>query len=349
MSGVNITILEGGKAENFGQVTKLRTSNGSDHDLWVPKGDVETKHLSVKKNGLYYTNQYEPTASEKKDGKAYDIYGWDTITVSVKKKVTGKKKKLKPDGAEIDVPTTVEVDDDGNLVEKELPTSIEIQVPPSKLQYYDGESISTSGMVVKAYYADDTEWGTVPLSEITIDPTTATASEGEEYSDGDGVNALRIWYEKHSYYMPEYGRTYEQYVYPYVLGVEGNFLYTVGGSSVGEVYVTRYNNKLYACRISGTNEFNLYGIYPADSEHQTDFGWWFAFSGGTTYRTTNYFTKSVWNVITNVPESTKDPTEIDPSSLRPTSGSQTITVKWTPDGGEDELTDTFDITVVPHN
>jgi hypothetical protein len=53
MSGENITILEGGKAENFGQVTKLRTSNGTDHDLWVPKTDVETKHLSVKKNGLY--------------------------------------------------------------------------------------------------------------------------------------------------------------------------------------------------------------------------------------------------------------------------------------------------------
>ena len=49
--------------------------------------------------------------------------------------------------------------------------------------------------------------------------------------------------------------------------------------------------------------------------------------------------------LTNVPESTKDPTRA--GELYPTA--QTITVKWTPPEGEDELTDTFDITVIPHN
>ena len=175
MSGENITILEGGKAENFGQVTKLKTSNGSGSDLWVPKTDVKTGHLSVKKNGLYYTSQYKPTASEKKDGHAYDIYGWDTITVSVKKKVKGKKKK----GGK-DVHISVEADDNGNLVETEdLPSYISIKTLPEQIAYFDGEPIYLDGIVVKAYFEDGEEWGPVPFSELSPKPSKAEYTESE--------------------------------------------------------------------------------------------------------------------------------------------------------------------------
>lgn len=184
MSGVNITILEGGKAENFGQVTKLRTDNGDGHDMWVPKVDVQTKSLSVKKNGLYYTKEYPPTSSEKKDGHAYDIYGWDTITVSVKKKVKGKKKKTDPStGLDYDVPATVEVDDDGNLVEKEVPTSIRIVKEPTTTVYVDGYSISIAGIKVKAYLEDGSEWGDVPFNELSYEPTVASIGDGGKTGD----------------------------------------------------------------------------------------------------------------------------------------------------------------------
>lgn len=338
MSGVNITILEGGKAENFGQVAKLRTNNGSDHDLWVPKTDVETKHLSVKKNGLHYTNQYQPTVSEKKEGKFHDVYGWDTITVSVKKKVKGKKRKTSPStGLEYDAPTSVDVDDDGNLIETELPVSIEIEIPPSKLEYNDGENISNNGMVVKAYYADDREWGVVPNNEITLEPSVASG-DGDEYSDGDGVNAILVTM------VNGVGSSGSIIIGDKVLGsMDGNPCTITALSSVatlGSTFLaTRYNGNSYFKLVSGHS-------VPADIATQTNGIWNFSGGSSSVIRSTERFAGGPWGeYFTNLPVSTKNPTEA--GEMYPSN--QSITACWTPPEGEEELTDTFDITVIPSN
>lgn len=348
MSGENITILEGGKAENFGQVTKLKTSNGSGHDLWVPKTDVKTGHLSVKKNGLYYTNQYEPTASEKKDGHAYDIYGWDTITVSVKKKVKGKKKKRSPKtGLEYDAPTSVDVDDDGNLIETELPVYIEIEQPPDKLEYRDGESISKAGMVVKAYYADDREWGTVPNSETTLDPSTAQGDSDQKEYDKDGVHAIGFLCSIYNAHNRVQG--YHANIPFQVREVSGGTLYSFFyRATVGYAYFTKYNGRVYYASFDASMVGPTYATFNSDGE-----GWYGTDNLGGTVSTNGQFrgsfTSIEWNpfFLALIPESEVDPTLV-PAEGGGTSD-QTITVGWTPPDGEEELTDTFDITVIPSN
>lgn len=350
MSGVNISILEGGKTENFGQVTKLRTSNGSDHDLWVPKTDVETKHLSVKKNGLHYTNQYEPTASEKKEGKFHDVYGWDTITVSVNKKAKGKKKKISPStGIEYDAPTSVDVDDDGNLVETELPVSIDIKTPPNKLEYRDGENISKTGMVVKAYYADDSEWGIVPLDEISIDPPIASGGGGGFTPEDNPFDLPSVefaltpstWVQK----------TQEGYSYHYTkrfIGYEYGIVVRYGTGDVRIIVVSRTgDNKWYGWGITDTPSI-LPTPNPPNNLYQ------FTYDGKTAYYTIDNMSTPLAYCDANVPLNDIDISTNKYGELAwlilygsPDGSSETITVGWTPPQGEDELTDTFDITVTP--
>ena len=340
MSGVNITILEGGKSENFGQVTKLRTSNGADHDLWVPKTDVETKHLSVKKNGLYYTNQYQPTSSEKKSGKAYDIYGWDTITVSVKKKVTGKKKKRSPStGIEYDAPTSVDIDDDGNIIETELPVYIEIEQPPDKLEYRDGESISKAGMVVKAYYADDREWGTVPNSDTTLKPSVAEGGGGgmDIYNVSQAGEHLITFRASNFPWHRNYRKAFDGEAYFAFIHTEGWYIPLVI-STEREACLVQYQER--------------------------DDGTWKSAQGGTIFRYNDniyYYSdgggQSGDSIISSDKPLYGDFLTLDLALQTIAaiidsgggSGAQTITVGWTPPEGEEELTDTFDITVIPSN
>lgn len=327
MSGENITILEGGKAENFGQVTKLKTSNGSGNDLWVPKTDVKTGHLSVKKNGLYYTNQYTPTASEKKDGKFYDIYGWDTITVSVKKKVTGKKRK----GSK-DVPISVEVDDDGNLIETEMvPTRIEIETPPEQLSYFDGEQIYLDGIVVKAYTEDDQEWGTVPFDELTPKPTKA------EYTQSDlGFTADEDWLVNDAgTYL---GRVIDRSFYKSYDGkaIAAFKVYTVGGDFTAPILLALDGKSVEHSQGSGLAKVEVDG-----------YSWYVNARYG--YAESNNYDSAGLHVI---PSSTLESlvnlvlSASNAHAYGGETGKQTIHVNW--DRGDGEiLTDSFEITVNP--
>ena len=207
----NITIKEGDISQGFGHINKLRTSNGSDHDRWVPEDEVDTESLHVDKNGLYYTRAYEPSKSEKKKGKKGKCYGYDSVTVSIINKTSGKDS----DGN----PISVGVDDEGNLTETQLPVRIEIVTPPTETLYLVGEPINTAGMVVKAYNADDTEWGVVPSDEYTIAPLIAPEVSDVGYATSD---LLTNWeqpiplYKKltfeYSYEGDSYRRT-EKYVF----------------------------------------------------------------------------------------------------------------------------------------
>lgn len=160
----NITILEGGQAKVFGHVQKLKIINsGGGSSLWVSEDAVPTGSLYVNENGTYYASN---------DG----YFGYDEVEVNIIKSVKGEK-----DGK----PYDVTVDDDGFLEETELPAYIEVTTPPTTLNYVDGQDISTEGWVVKAFYADGTEWGDIS-DACTINPTKADASQtGERTATSD--------------------------------------------------------------------------------------------------------------------------------------------------------------------
>lgn len=367
----NITILEGGKAENFGQIAKLKTSNGSGYDLWVPEKDVDAKSLSVKKNGLYHTREYIPTKEEYKDKNRHfyeNIYGWDTVTVSVKSKVTGKKRK---GGDDVDV--SVEVDDDGNLIEKELPTYISIITPPRKTGYYDGDSIDIAGIVVKAYHADGTEYdydpqhnNVISLDELSIDPTVAdiTKVKDEVYVDGD-VRAMKL--TTNAQKRPSDG-LYWVFAGDKAIGhrkdgnIDSDFtlelmdnLNALNNPSAPQptsVYLTRYNNQVYAYRITPNMRIWSWGSNYSENRicNVLNFPYNEQELGMITTTSRTYYNSwsAIWVVgehgmdFANVPESEVEPT----GAFNPTieSGGLEVDVSW--DRGDGTLLhDSFNVSV----
>lgn len=153
----NITINEGGVAKQL-TVDKLKTNLvGGSTCLWVPEDGVHLTTKNITENGTYKASD---------DG----YYGYEQVTVNVAGvgTVTGKD----GDGDE----AVVHADPDtGELVTDKVPSRIEVVTPPTNPYgiYTNGQTISTTGMVVKAYLASGAEYGVVPNAEITINPTTA--------------------------------------------------------------------------------------------------------------------------------------------------------------------------------
>ena len=150
----------------------LKTSlQGGGTGLWVPRMDVELKSKYITKSGTYAA-------------KADDCYGFDQVTVS---------------GVDVEITQ----DDDGNdeaditdgdrTISVPLPSSIVIdQLPLFIGPYTDGQAISFTGMVVKAYMRNGTLWhdnghqnGIIPISELTLPVTIAHADQRSASSDLD--------------------------------------------------------------------------------------------------------------------------------------------------------------------
>lgn len=72
-----------------------------------------------------------------------------------------------------------------------VPTYISIITPPDKLEYRPGQSIDLTGIVVNAYYADGTLWGTIPANELVTDPSVVQGS----ILSKDGVTVAPISHE----------------------------------------------------------------------------------------------------------------------------------------------------------
>lgn len=173
----NISILEGGTAQQFGQVNKLKIANsGGGTSLWVPEDEVDTKSLNVNSNGTYYASQDE-------------CYGYDEVSVNITNECFG----YDDDGNLWDV----EVDDDDFLEEEEMPVRIEVTTPPTKTSYIAYEPINTAGMVVTAYYADGTEYGAIPREEYTIDPLVADPTKASAgFADSDLISDYYYYLKK---------------------------------------------------------------------------------------------------------------------------------------------------------
>lgn len=161
-----IVIKKNGISQNL-TVDKLRTNGADGQSIdWVPEDTVQLVALNATANGTY-----TPTGGK---------YGYEYAAVSVPGSVvTGKK----PDGNTY----VYTKDGSGALVETKVPTEIRITTSPTNVgPYGQGANIDFNGIVVKAYYADGTEYGEIPFADLTL-PVTVAGSPSETEEPGLAV------------------------------------------------------------------------------------------------------------------------------------------------------------------
>lgn len=155
----NITIKKDGVSSNYYNVEALTTRDldgGSAY--WVPLDETNTGVKTISKKGTY-------TASA--DG----FYAYSKVIVKGSGGATGKKK----DGNVYYVTT----DENGYIVQIKIPAEIRIEILPTKVEYVDGEEVSLTGILVRAYNGDGTVWqmtgyqdGIIPVSELFTEEET---------------------------------------------------------------------------------------------------------------------------------------------------------------------------------
>ena len=148
----NISIQENGVAQTLNTISRVVTSGSQRGSVdWVPEDEVQLGDVIINSNGDF-------KASEK------GLYAFNKVVVKSSGKAVGKNKTT----GDWQV---VSVDENGKLVRHSLPTRIAVVTPPTKTNYEAGEDIDITGMVAKAYFSDDSEYGTV--YQLSIEPTKA--------------------------------------------------------------------------------------------------------------------------------------------------------------------------------
>ena len=304
---------------------------------WVPEADTRCVALKVTENG-------SKSASDE------GVYGWDYVAVSIPgSSVTGIDPAT---GQE----TTVTVNPEtGDIVKTVVPVEIRVTTPPTKTDYTEGETIDYSGIVVHAYSSTGQDMGAVPFNELVFPVTTAQG--GDEWSDGHGLNAMMLYYTPHwsiTEWLQIYpGRIDEEQVYVNGDAVgsttyEGSsFPATYGShSEPGTMLATRYNGENYFASISGSRELNLFALFEGYTTQsgQRKLTGWQGVGGSSTTAGVGRFTKGSWSEeLTNLPQSTVNPTTVDPTNLHAT---QSLPVQWprTGDGAILETSFTINVT-----
>lgn len=319
--------INGSVAPFDASLDKIRTPGiGAGSVTWVPDKDTRCTSLRVTANGTY-------NAAQRGD------YGYDYVTVSVPgTSVTGRD----PDtGEEVEVKVDPET---GDIVKTVLPVEIRVTTPPTKTTYTDGETIDYSGIVVHAYSATGTDMGEVPFSELVFPVTIADAQQTDEWTDGAGLNAMMIAYTS-KWYIDGLGR--EKIVYVgQVLGTNSRNEPSAYGSDYAPatMLMTRYNGINYGALVTGDDKTYMFS-YGEDTDGDGKAYGWRLSGGSSVHPTKNAFTRLGFeDTLTNLPNSTVDPTTIDPTNLHVT---QSLPVQWNRTGDGAVLETTFDIQVTP--
>ena len=217
--------------------------------------------------------------------------------------------------------------------------------PPDKTSYIVAQPIDTKGMVVKAYYADGTEWGEIPREDYTIDPMVAPIDQNLNKYSKNGVNAIKahgfsaegteVWNGNIIHIGMQVG-TYNGYpAYIYI----PDYNWQQGVESFYNTIFTAYDGKLFFNGLNGKDGAGCsYLITYNDGSYQ---------SGGTgggrggLWVEVPYITPSA-----SIPISTTNPASITITDDDKVSDDKaTITVKWPRPADALELTDTFEIEV----
>lgn len=308
-------------------VDKLRTPGIGGSDItWIPEEKTRCESLSVSANGTY-------AAADA--GK----YGYNYVVVNVPgNSVTGTD----DDGDE----ATATVDPDTGEIEiTKIPSSIRVTTLPSKTIYVDGETIIYTGIVVHAYTANGQDMGAVPFNELVF-PVNEADVVGNPWTDGGGLNSMMLYYTAH-YAVDWRGNEYVVYVHTPAVGHDDDYPdqpATFGGSGPATLLVTRYNGYNYAALVTGDGScrVDMFAYRPDTDGDGKNYGW--SLTGSTSARAyKGRFSGAAWEeYLTEIPESTVNPTGIDPSNLHAT---QTLPVQWSRTGDGAVLETSFNISV----
>ena len=308
-------------------VDKLRTPGIGGSDItWIPEEKTRCESLSVSANGTY-------AAADA--GK----YGYNYVVVNVPgNSVTGT------DGDGDEATATVDPDT-GEIEITKIPSSIRVTTLPSKTIYVDGETIVYTGIVVHAYTANGQDMGAVPFNELVF-PVNEADVVGNPWTDGGGLNSMMLYYTAH-YSFDWRGNEYVVYVHTPAVGHDDDYPdqpATFGGGGPATLLVTRYNGYNYATLVTGDGpcRVDMFAYRPDTDGDGKSYGW--SLTGGTSARAyKGRFSSVSWEeYLTEIPESTVNPTGIDPSNLHAT---QTLPVQWSRTGDGAVLETSFNISV----
>ena len=210
-----------------------------------------------------------------------------------------------------------------------LPTQIKITRMPYKLDYKDGEAINPAGMIVHAYYEDGTDFGTVLESALTLDPLTAQIDTGSNNYSKDGVNALAVYADEYVSFtnLSGYKST------SYLATNNGLYRFHAVGDPNDIVYYTKYNGNVYIATTASTDGLIVYMTSDENGTNRSAYSGYGATAAGANYRfaPASSFINDLavapqGGLLSNIPESSVDPTTVDFSGATPSPA--LITVKW---------------------
>ena len=203
----NITIEEGEKTKKFGSVSRLRTDKvGGGTCDWFPEDEMEDTTITA--NGTYRAvdrglcafGEVEVAVPASGGGDFTELYAIDDGTYRARSEGYDGYNRVVVDCDTIsgvmddgndyiiqmeEDPTTGElsfpVDQGGTIEVTKIPSAIQIDTLPSKLEYRTGETVYLTGGVVKTYdgegnlYTDSTYTdGVIPNSELEVAPLTVS-------------------------------------------------------------------------------------------------------------------------------------------------------------------------------
>jgi len=339
----NIIIQEGGIGKQLA-VDKLKTNLvGGGSCLWVPEVEINLGTKSVSENGTYVASD---------DG----YYGYSQFTVSGVGTATGRDPTT---GDEKQVTVDPET---GDLVETVLPSEIRVITPPTNPYgtYIDGQTITKDGMVVKAYSANGVELQTVPIGEITINPTQAVYDKSKDRkrsgtATSDLIGGTIGIYNGQGVVTPTGAST----TFSTLAGVHGV------GSTVDAA--VRQNGDIRCITASANAPFDYANVYyqynesPEGIEAQyvdnmrSTSGEAYTYDGKTVHYTSMVVPpiSPAYTLNFNASENDSDTAILawvmvyGDTEITPAGSPQTITVSWPRPGDSKVLTATFEILVAP--
>lgn len=322
------SIKEGGKSRNFSAAMLKTNLQGGGTCLWIPKMDVVLKNKYISKSGTY-------------TAKADDCFGFDQVIVS------GVDVEITQDDDGDDVERTT---DGGEVTETKLPSYIRVTVLPQKIDYTVGETIDYTGLVVHAYTKSGIDLGAVPFNELILPSEKAGEGWAEEWTDGHGLNAMMLAYTPHfgTYEYTPTGDIYEVQTIcaGRILGESDGWPATygavIGDSMPSTVLITRYRGTNYGACMTGNGGGDLAVQYSSRETGYYIYNGWFHRGSSSGFPGDKRFSSLTWSeYLTNVPESTVDPTGVDPSTLY--SIGEAIPVQWHRPGDGELLETSFNI------
>ena len=349
------------------------------------KPDTDTKLISksITENGTY------KVADEPVDTSGKKPYGYSTVHVNVK----GGGKYTDPDTGEVvrpdpssDPGSTIvgtnpdtgneearTVDDNGQLKTLELASYIQLDTPPTKMEYKDGERIMMGGAVAHGYKKDGTPYkGTLAASELPWHQYGD--GESSEYSEDflpGGIVFEMPLYADISKAEGGSGKSAISELVPVELPISGEYRFVIKSTTTMWMANVGIKGENVTCfRNDTTSYILLASAEPFTKDDYQKIALDQGYSGGEWYERYYYYTEDVPDTRSYTRNNKKvyyifvsnnrwtlpdapywENADVDYAAWTiiygtiTDGGKQTITLTWPREGDRKHLQTTFDITV----